>query len=127
MKLVEPIFDILNDQVEIFENHWKLRSTAYDFLREEDIQDILRYTKQKLIELQNYLNAVKEKKTKDRLQFYKEHVELLLRYHQNKFDSYPGTYMYLYSELILGAQRYQNIKDELRRLDSDTEEVGSIT
>ena len=86
----------MNDHKEIFENHWNLRSEAYDLLSEEDIQDILRYTKQKLIELKNYISTVKENnRTMECLYFYKDHVDLLLSYHQSKFDGYPGTYMYI--------------------------------
>lgn len=115
MKLVEPIFLILNDHVEIFENHWQSRCAEYDLLKAEDIQDILHYTKQKLIEVRDYMLTVEEnRRTKKCLQFYREYVELLLRYHENKFDGYPGTYMYLYSELLLGAQGYLRIKDELQ-------------
>jgi len=73
-----------------------------DLLSEVDIQDILRYTKQKLIEIMNYISTVKEnRKTKKCLYFNKNQVELLLKYHQSKFDSYPGTYMHKYSELLL--------------------------
>lgn len=128
MKLIKPIFEILNDQREIFENHWQSRSEAYDLLSEEDIKDILRYTKQKLIELAYYISTIKEnRKSRKCLYFYKDYVELLLKYHQSKFDRYPGTYMFLYSELLLGAQRYQNIKNELIRFDYNIEEVESIT
>ncbi|QJD82921.1 hypothetical protein [Cohnella herbarum] len=128
MKLIKPVFEILQDQKEIFENHWNLRSEAYELLSEEDIKDILIFTKQKLIELKNYIGTVKEnKKTMECLYFYKDHVDLLLRYHLRKFDGYPGTYMYIYSELLLGAERYLNIKNELRRLGCIIEEDRSIT
>jgi len=117
LKLIKPIYEILNDRKEIFEKHWQERSTEYDLLRFEDVEDIIIYTEQKLIELQKYFGTVKEnKRTKICLQFYKDHVEILMRYHQNKFESYPGTYMYIYSELLLGAQRYQNIENATNSL-----------
>jgi len=118
----------MNDQKEIFERHWEARSEAYELLKEEDIQDVLMYTKKKLIELKDYLNTIKiNRRSKKCLFFYLDFVGLLLRYHKSKFEMYPGTYMSLYSELLLGAQRYLNIKNELSELGCNNEEVGSIT
>jgi hypothetical protein len=128
LKLVKPVFEIMNEQKEIFERHWEARSEAYEMLKEEDIQDVLVYTKKKLNELMDYLNTIKlNRKSKNCLFFYMEFVGILLRYHKSKFEMYPGTYMSLYIELLLGAQRYQNIKNELIELGCNIEEVGSIT
>ncbi|MDO3410578.1 hypothetical protein QWJ34_12470 [Saccharibacillus sp. CPCC 101409] len=114
LTLVKPIFDILNDRKEIFENHWNARTIAYDLLTEEDIRDVLNYTHRKLIELKSYLDTVQTtRKNQQILTFYKQFNEDLLKYHNRPFDSYPGTYMYFYSELLLGAERYLTIKKEL--------------
>jgi len=128
MRFIKPIFDIMNDRKDIFENHWQARSEAYEKLTVADINYVLMYTEEKLIELMNYLNTIKIKRqSKAIYSFYMGYVELLLRYHNGRLDSYPGTYMHLYSELLLGAQRYQNIMNELIELGCNIEEVGSIT
>lgn len=114
----------MNEEKEIFEKHWQTRLEASETNKEEDIQNVLGYTYQRLISLKRYIDAIKKsKKSTKSLSFYIEYVELLLSTHNGKFDSYPETYMYLYSELLLGAQRYLNIKKELGKHGSNSEEV----
>ncbi|RJE83266.1 hypothetical protein D3P07_25205 [Paenibacillus sp. 1011MAR3C5] len=104
-ELVKPIYFILNENREVFDNHWNSRSEAYEKLTEEEIRDVLEYTKQKLIELSNYLDTIKtEKRIKN---FYKEYVDHLIKYHKSSFNmSYHMQYMFFYSELLLGSERY---------------------
>ncbi len=124
LNLVKPIYEIMNEEKEIFEKHWQTRLEASETNKEEDIQNVLGYTYQRLISLKRYIDAIKKsKKSTKSLSFYIEYVELLLSTHNGKFDSYPETYMYLYSELLLGAQRYLNIKKELGKHGSNSEEV----
>jgi hypothetical protein len=109
----------LHETKEIFEDHWQAMTEAYESLSEEDIQSILAYTKKKLNELSNYFNTIKfNKRSKDVLFFYTDFVDLLLKYHKNKFDMrYHLQYMFLYSELLLGSQRYITIKNNLREIE----------
>jgi chloramphenicol O-acetyltransferase len=51
LKLVTPIFEIMNDEKEVFEKHWQERSEAYAMLKKDDIQNVLIYTYRKLIDL----------------------------------------------------------------------------
>ncbi|OME75705.1 hypothetical protein BK120_30800 [Paenibacillus sp. FSL A5-0031] len=119
LKLLKPIHVILHENKEVFEDHWQARTEAYESLPEEDIQSILVYTQKKLNEISNYLNTIKfNKQSKDVLFFFTDYVDHLLKYHKNKFDMrYHLQYMYLYSELLLGSQRYIAIKNNLREIE----------
>jgi hypothetical protein len=72
----------------------------------EDIQEVLTYTKKKLEELLVYFSMVKfTKRAKKVLFFFTQYVELLIKFHRNKFDmQYHMQYMYLYNEMLLGSQ-----------------------
>ena len=106
--LIKPIYFILNEKREVFDNHWNSRSEAYENLTEEDIRDVLDYTKQKLIELSNYLETIKpEKRLKNIFLYYKDNVDHLIRYHKRSFNMrYHMQYMFFYSELLLDSERY---------------------
>jgi hypothetical protein len=89
---------------------------------------MLRFRNSQVIELENYISSSgKSKKSLKSLSFFKDYVDLLLSYHNSEFDGYPGTYMHIYSELLVGAQRYLNIKNELKELGCNSEEAGGIT
>ncbi|WP_206669852.1 hypothetical protein [Paenibacillus luteus] len=119
----------MHENKEIFEDHWQARTEAYESLSEEDIQSILVYTKKKLNELSNYFNTFKfNKRSKDVLFFYTDYVDLLLKFHKSKFDMRNHLqYMYLYSELLLGSQRYITIKNYLREIEGKFEEDDSLS
>lgn len=129
MELLKPIYFILRDDKETFENHWEARSKTYDSLSVDDIQNVLNYTHRKVNELLNYFNSIQlDKRSKKILCFYTDYVDHLLMYHKKKFDmKYHMQYMFSYSELLLGSQRYEGIMNKLREIDGTFKEDGSIT
>lgn len=119
--LIKPLYVILQDNKAIFEDHWQARTEAYESLVEEDIQRVLIYTKKKLNDLLIYFSTIKfNNRSKEIMCFYTDYVNHLLSYHKNHFDMrYHLQYMYFYSELLLGAQRYLTIRDRLNEIESE--------
>lgn len=105
----------MSDREEIFVSHWEARSEAYISLRQPEIREVWEYTRERLIELNAYLNTLPtDRRTEKTLKFYKEHVELLMRAHQKEPEGYLVNYMYFYNELLLGSRRYLAIQSELK-------------
>ncbi|EFM08759.1 hypothetical protein PaecuDRAFT_4224 [Paenibacillus curdlanolyticus YK9] len=110
--LIKPVYEMLAEDQQWLDDLWHSIRTGNhsEIMSECEIQKVSTFTFDKLARLDAYLKSIKlNKKSAQTLAFYREYVELLLKYHKNnKFDSdYILQYMYLYSELVLGSQRYK--------------------
>lgn len=123
LALLKPIFDILNNNTSWFDEKWnKLVSVSKsEPTSDVEIVLLLTYTGTKLNELLNYFSTIEfTKRNKELLFFFTDYVEDLLRYHKKEFDKkYFSQYMFFYNELILGSQRYLNIKNKISEIEGD--------